>query len=103
MGYSLPWCDGSCWGQAGPGFHGRSRSPSLRGGAGLAGHWIFGLTARCVRDVYVAGDRVVAGGRSTRLDAAALAAGSSAEAARLWARLDGIEPHTYTPGGRRSR
>ncbi len=78
-------------------------APAPLTAAGLAGHWIFGLTARCVRDVYVAGDRVVAGGRSTRLDAAALAAESSAEAARLWARLDGIEPHTYAPGGRRSR
>ena len=78
-------------------------APAPLTAAGLAGHWIFGLTARCVRDVYVAGDRVVAGGQSTRLDAAALAAGSSAEAARLWARLEGIAPHTYAPGGRRSR
>jgi putative selenium metabolism protein SsnA len=69
----------------------------------LAGHWVFGLHARHVRDVYVAGELVVAGGRSTRLDAAELAAANSKQAARLWARLDDIAPHEYSPGGGRNR
>ncbi len=36
--------------------------------ANLAGHFVFGLSSRAVRDVYVAGERVVADGRSARLD-----------------------------------
>jgi putative selenium metabolism protein SsnA len=78
-------------------------APTPLTAASLAGHWVFGLRAGCVRDVYVAGELVVADGRSTRLDAAELAAASSKQAARLWARLDDIAPHDYSPGGGRNR
>lgn len=79
------------------------QGPAPLSGASLAGHWVFGLDARHVRDVYVAGVRVVAAGRSTRLDEAELAAKTSADAARLWARVEEIPPHDFAPGGRRSR
>ncbi|MGO9079459.1 MAG: amidohydrolase family protein [Streptosporangiaceae bacterium] len=78
-------------------------APAPLTAAGLAGHWVFGLTGARVRDVYVAGDQVVIGGRSARVDQAALAAGSCAQAARLWERLERIAPHPYAPGGRRIR
>lgn len=78
-------------------------APTPLTAASLAGHWVFGLAARRVRDVYVAGEHVVAAGRSTRLDEAALAADSTAEAARLWQRLDQIAPHPQQPRGWRRR
>lgn len=73
-------------------------APAPLSAASLAGHWVFGLDARCVRDVYVAGQQVVAGGRSTRLDGAEIAVKNSAEAARLWARVEEIPPHDFVPG-----
>lgn len=78
-------------------------APAPLTGASLAGHWVFGLDASYVRDVYVAGVRVAAAGRSTRLDEAALAAKASAEAARLWARVEEIPPHDFAPGERSGR
>jgi putative selenium metabolism protein SsnA len=63
----------------------------------LAGHWVFGLAAAQVRDVYVAGELVISGGRSTRLDEIELAAASDAETRRLWARLEELPPHAYEP------
>lgn len=65
----------------------------------LAGHWAFGLAARQVRDVVVAGELVVADRRSTRVDEPEVAAASAAEMTRLWARLDGIPAHEFTPEG----
>ncbi len=65
----------------------------------LAGHWVFGVSSRHVRDVIVAGDLVVADGRATRVDEALIAHGAAREAERLWARLDGIAPHPFTPKG----
>lgn len=70
--------------------------------ANLGGHWVFGLSARQVRDVLVAGDLVVADRRSTRVDEAKVAAESAQAAERLWARLAEIPEHDFIPeGGRR--
>lgn len=64
----------------------------------LAGHWIFGLSARAVRDVLVGGRVVVRDRRPTMVDADALAAAARTEATRLWDRLDAIGEHPFTPG-----
>lgn len=63
----------------------------------LVGHWVFGLTSGQVRDVLVAGELVVADRRSTRVDEAEVAAEGSGEAQRLWARMDEIAAHGFTP------
>lgn len=63
----------------------------------LVGHWVFGLSSGQVRDVVVAGELVVADRRSTRVDESEVAAEGSAEAERLWARMDAIPPHGFTP------
>jgi putative selenium metabolism protein SsnA len=65
----------------------------------LAGHWVFGLSSVQVRDVYVAGEQVVADGRSTRVDESEIAAASRDETARLWQRLEEIPAHPFTPMG----
>jgi putative selenium metabolism protein SsnA len=68
----------------------------------FAGHWVFGLASRCVRDVLVAGEWVVRDRRLTRVDQDELAAAARVEAERLWARLEQLEPHRFKPrGGRR--
>ncbi len=65
--------------------------------AGLAGHWLFGLGARWVRDVMVAGEWVVRDRRLSRLDQDELAAGAHRQAARLWHRLDETPAHAFAP------
>jgi putative selenium metabolism protein SsnA len=66
------------------------------------GHWIFGLSSRHVRDVMVAGEWVVLDRRLARADHRELAAEARVQAARLWKRLEEIEPHEFEPkGGRR--
>jgi putative selenium metabolism protein SsnA len=65
----------------------------------VAGHWIFGLSPGHVRDVVAAGELVIADRRSTRVDAARLAAEAAIEAGRLWGRLQDIPPHDFTPMG----
>jgi cytosine/adenosine deaminase-related metal-dependent hydrolase len=68
----------------------------------FAGHWIFGLSSRWVRDVMVAGEWVVRDRRLVRLDQQELVEGACREADRLWKRLDEIGPHPFEPkGGRR--
>ncbi|HET8652486.1 MAG TPA: amidohydrolase family protein, partial [Gaiellaceae bacterium] len=68
----------------------------------LAGHWIFGLASRHVRDVMVAGEWAVLDRHLARADQQALAAEAAEQARRLWARLDEIGPHEFEPkGGRR--
>ncbi len=68
----------------------------------FAGHWVFGLGSRVVRDVMVAGEWVVLDRRPTRVDADELAAAARAEAERLWRRLEEVGPHEFQPrGGRR--
>ena len=47
----------------------------------------------------VAGELVIADRRPTRVDAARLAAEAAIEAGRLWARLQDIPPHDFTPMG----
>ncbi|MDH4141599.1 MAG: amidohydrolase family protein [Chloroflexota bacterium] len=64
----------------------------------LAGHWVFGLSARAVRDVLVAGRVVVREGRLTGVDQDALTAEARVQAARLWERLDAIGEHPFVPG-----
>ena len=68
----------------------------------FAGHWVFGLSSRHVRDVMVAGEWAVVDRRLTRVDQEELAADAAREAERLWRRLDEIAPHEFEPkGGRR--
>lgn len=65
----------------------------------LAGHWIFGLSARNVRDVMVAGEWVVRDRRLTRADQEQLAREARVAAASLWRRLDDVAPHDFDPEG----
>jgi len=65
----------------------------------FAGHWIFGLSSRHVRDVMVAGDWVVRDRRLARTDAQELAAQARSDAEHLWRRLDEIAPHPFEPKG----
>jgi putative selenium metabolism protein SsnA len=65
----------------------------------VAGHWAFGLGSRNVRDVMVNGELVVADRRLVRMDQDEIVALASAEAERLWARLEGIGPHEFEPAG----
>ena len=64
----------------------------------IAGHWIFGLSARAVRDVIVGGRLVVRDRRLTGPDKDALAAEARSQAIRLWDRLDAIGEHPFAPG-----
>jgi putative selenium metabolism protein SsnA len=66
----------------------------------LPGHWVYGVSAGQVRDVIVAGELVVADRRSTRVDEAEIAQQAAREARLLWARLEEIPPHPFTPKGR---
>jgi cytosine/adenosine deaminase-related metal-dependent hydrolase len=74
-------------------------SPTPLAGGNLAGHWVFGVSPGQVRDVIVAGELVIDGGRSTRVDEAEIAAQAEAGAERLWERLEAIPPHPFTPKG----
>jgi putative selenium metabolism protein SsnA len=68
----------------------------------LAGHWVFGLSSRHVRDVMVGGEWVVLDRRLTRADAAGIAADGLRAAERLWRRLEATGAHEFRPrGGRR--
>ena len=80
----------------------RYHPPTPLDGGNLAGHWVFGLDARQVRDVLVAGELVVADGRLVRVDQDELAAKAAAGAARLWRRLEQVGPHTFAPEGGRT-
>ena len=61
------------------------------------GHWIFGLSARTVRDVVVAGDVVVRDRQLELVGEDWLTEHARAEAARLWSRLDAIGEHPFDP------
>ncbi len=67
--------------------------------ASFAGHWIFGLSSRHVRDVMVAGEWAVRDRRLARADAQEIAATAFVQAERLWRRLDDIGPHPFKPKG----
>ncbi len=63
----------------------------------LAGHWVFGLSARNVRDVIVDGEVAV---RERRLEFVGqdwLIDAARVQAARLWARLGRIGEHPFDP------
>ena len=66
----------------------------------FAGHWVFGLSSRAVRDVMVAGEWVVAIGGLTLVDQDELAASACAEAERLWRRLGRAFRRTRSSQGR---
>jgi cytosine/adenosine deaminase-related metal-dependent hydrolase len=77
-------------------------APTPVGDSTLAGHWVFGLTSRSVRDVMVAGEWVVHERRPTRVDLEELAHCAREQAERLWRRLDDVPAHDFEPkGGRR--
>ena len=72
-------------------------APTPLSAAELAGHWVFGLSARNVRDVVVGGRVVVRERRLTGVDQYSIAAAARDEAARLWERLDAIGEHPFSP------
>ena len=65
----------------------------------LAGHWMFGIGANHVRDVFVAGERVVRDRRLASVDGADLAARCREYSGRLWERLDATAAHPFQPKG----
>jgi putative selenium metabolism protein SsnA len=67
----------------------------------LAGHWIFGLSSRTVRDVMVAGEWVVRDRRVVLADQDELVASACAQAERLWTRLAETPAHEFEPKGER--
>jgi cytosine/adenosine deaminase-related metal-dependent hydrolase len=75
------------------------RRPTPIAADNLAGHWVFGLAAGDVRDVFVGGEPVVQDGRLTRVDLDELTADADVQAARLWERLEGLPAHPFEPMG----
>jgi cytosine/adenosine deaminase-related metal-dependent hydrolase len=73
--------------------------PTPLGEANVAGHWVFGLSSRHVRDVVVDGEVVVADRRLVRADQDRIVAEGARMAQRLWDRMDAIEPHRFEPEG----
>jgi cytosine/adenosine deaminase-related metal-dependent hydrolase len=67
----------------------------------LPGHWLFGLSARDVRDVMVAGEWVVRDRRLVHMEYDRIVAEARAEARRLWDRLESLGPHEFDPKGAR--
>ena len=63
----------------------------------LAGHWLFGLGSRHVRDVIVAGQPVVRDRRLVLVDQDEIVAEARRQAARMWATLDTYDAHPYDP------
>lgn len=63
----------------------------------LAGHWVFGLSSRQVRDVLVAGRPVVRNRLPTRADRAQTTGKAREFAEKLWARMEEIGPHPFEP------
>ncbi len=67
----------------------------------FAGHWVFGLSARWVRDVLVAGEWAVRDRRLARVDQDELAVVARHAAASLWRRLDDLDSHPFEAKGAR--
>jgi putative selenium metabolism protein SsnA len=65
----------------------------------LAAHWLFGLSARNVRDVVVGGEMVVRNRSLTRISVADLHRRSREAAEGLWLRMDEVDVHAYEPEG----
>jgi putative selenium metabolism protein SsnA len=76
-------------------------TPTPLTGENFHGHWVFGLSARAVRDVIVAGEVVVADRRLTRVDQEGVCAQAASQAQRLWQRLEEVGPHEFEPAGMR--
>lgn len=74
-------------------------SPTPLDESSLGGHMVFGMSARMVTDVFVAGERVVRDRRLTRADQADVAARSREAAVRLWRRVAAMDPHPFEPAG----
>jgi len=74
-------------------------APSPMAESSLGGHWMFGLSARHVRDVTVGGDVVVRDHRVTTVDQDKVFADASAVAERLFTRMQQIPPHPFEPAG----
>ncbi len=72
-------------------------APAPLDAAAFPGHWIFGLSARAVRDVVVSGDVVVRGRQLELVGQDWVTEQARAEAGRLWARLDTIPEHEFDP------
>jgi len=65
----------------------------------LGDHWVFGLSARDVRDVVVGGELVVRNRGVTRIDQEEIVAKSREWAERLWKRMEEVPEHPFTPAG----
>ena len=74
-------------------------APTPLRASSFAGHWLYGLSARWVRDVMVAGEWVVLDRELARADQAELAAVAALQAERLWQRLDEMPAHEFAPRG----
>lgn len=74
-------------------------APTPLDAGSVAGHWIFGLGARWVRDVIVAGEPVVRDRRLALVDQDELVAEARTQAARLWETLESIDAHPFDPMG----
>ena len=74
-------------------------APAPLDASSFAGHFVFGLSSRHVRDVMVAGDWVVRDRRLVRADQERLALKARTEAERLWSRVETVHPHEFEPKG----
>ncbi|MGZ4354438.1 MAG: amidohydrolase family protein [Gaiellaceae bacterium] len=74
-------------------------APTPLDAGSFAGHWIFGLSSRHVRDVMVGGEWAVTDRRLVNVDQRLLVADALGAAERLWRRLAELEPHAYEPKG----
>ncbi len=76
-------------------------SPTAIDDDNLAGHWLYGISSRHVRDVVVAGSTVVRDRRLTRTDEASERGRAKEAATSLWERMDAIGEHPFEPIGAR--
>ena len=67
----------------------------------FAGHWVFGLSSRAVRDVMVAGEWVVRDRRLVHADEHQIAREARVSAGHLWRVLDATDAHLFKPEGAR--
>jgi len=74
-------------------------APAPLDAGSFAGHWVFGLSSRWVRDVMVAGEWVVLDRELVRADRRQLVADALGAADRLWSRLAELPAHPYEPEG----
>lgn len=72
-------------------------APAPLDAGNLAGHWVFGMGSRAVRDVIVGGEVVVRDHRLTKVDQLELSRHAAVDARRLWDRLQEIGAHPFEP------